>query len=184
MKKIIYSIWIFVLTIFLVQDYLYIIPYNQDAFFDIWPKDIVFSLRWFVLFNLATFSMLPLLKKKKIGFLAIVLFLGIIMKPILIKKVPKQTAEEFVFEKEEDLFKIIDAYNADQNLEKINSKIQSIGIEHFSVEKDVYVFTINSFSENSTGIVLNKKEKLPKNILSSKTNFEYLFGDWYVFRTT
>lgn len=175
-KKYVYFVFLAVITFFAFRDYTYVIPYDVSYFSSLyWPIESPYSMWWIVLMIASLLSMQPLIQKKWYAVLGAILFVGIAVKPIFIKQVPKQSALEFYNEREKELNEIIN-----ENAEDIQQKdIQSLGFEELVVEQDCYIFIVNSFKYDSYGLIYCAQNKLPNQILESDYSATKLKDHWY-----
>ncbi|MCT4560369.1 MAG: hypothetical protein N4A41_03250 [Crocinitomicaceae bacterium] len=143
-----------------------------------------YSWTWVFLLLSSFFLTLPLFRKRLIGILGLLLFVGVCIKPILIPKTPKEDAISFLKTREKAMIQMIRKHQDSGDIRVIDEEIKNLGFEQLIVEGDIFIFIIHSLIDNSYGFCYRKDHDLPKNILDASTHFEMIDEHWYLFSTT
>jgi len=186
-KNILYIIVVLSLGYLLYKEYTYVIPYNYDwfmSFFSIIPIESTYSWTWIFLLITGILLTLPLLKKNSIGLVGLILLIGVISKPIIIKKTPIEDSLTFFENRKVGMNQFINEHKASGEKRIINEEIKALGFEQFKIEGDTYIFIIHSLIDNGYGFCYDEDGVLPNNILSSSTFFEKIYSNWYRFTTS
>lgn len=169
----------FILGYILYQDYTFEIPYNYKwSFLDTFS---IYSFSWFFLLVIGFLLSLALLNKKPIGFVGLFLLIGVLLKPVFINEIPRQTAKEFILENEDTLNKVITTSQNGTDYKAVNEIVEGLGLLNFHIKDHGYFFTVNGFLGDSYGICLLEKEffKETQNEIGNK--YKRLMGNWYQF---
>lgn len=183
-----YLTWIAFSILMLYHDYTHIIPYIIHPFsfsgFNPLLKTDTISLVWLILLFASLPALAPLLHKKALGLLGLLLFTGVCLKPFVIGKTPKETARQFVLTHKHQMKTIIKMYEQSGKSPAINKAVEKLDFEQLIVEGDTYIFIIDSLLDNSHGFFFDKNDHPPKHILNAHTWHKKLSKNWYVYSTT
>lgn len=187
-KNIFYVVVVLALGFVLYREYTYEIPYNYDwfmsAFFSIIPIESTYSWTWIFLLIMAVLLCLPLFKKRAIGLLGLVLLIGIICKPILVKETPVQDPISFFEPRKKEMIEFINKYKKSKENRIVNEEIEQLGFEQFQIEGDTYIFIVYSLIDNGYGFCYDEDGVIPTSILGASSFFEKIDSNWYKFTST
>ena len=180
-RQIIYFLVIIGLTLLLIREYSYIHPYNPGMGL-LGPKWTYTSTKtptwWFLL--IASFLLVsPLIRKQKIGFFGLLLFIAILIRPYVQNKFPEETVNEFYSKRKIELNEIVKK-NEPKNQTIIGEEIKKAGFEKLIVEDSIYYFFF--FNEDFPfGICYTESKSFPDktSIIGSDLKFNEIEQNWY-----
>lgn len=185
LRRVLYFVWLATLGYIGFKDFTHVVPYNSGVFDYLFSdQDQVTNTVWLFVVVGSLLSLFPLLKKDKIGLLALLVLIPCICKPLVIDEVKKESAVEFFEARERQLGKLIEDYKLDTDLEKVRTAAEELGFSNFTVVDNSYIFTVNGILDNSHGFVYDEDAILPKTIYQSSTSYEPFKGNWFRFFTT
>ncbi len=179
-KNILYVFTISILTYILYREYTYEIPYNYDYFvnelFSFIPIRSTYSWTWIFLLGMSILGCLPLFKKKLIGIIGLLLFIGVIIKPFIIKETPEQSSISFFKSRKNEMYRIIQNLKKSKQQRIINKEIENLGFEQLEIKDNTYIFMVRSLLDNGYGFLYSRSGKIPLDLYAKKIE-----GSWYTF---
>lgn len=174
-----------ILAFFIVRDYMHKVPYKLD-FLDglFWPVDSPVTITWVVLLVFSIIATIPLFQKHLIGGLGLVLLVAVIAKPVFIKKVPRETAKDFLEKRATTIQQLLKKYKNSGKKRIVTPELASIDIQQLIIQGDTYVFVVDSMLDNAYGLLYDEDGTLPESVLNATTSFTPIGGKWYEFSTT
>lgn len=184
-KVIVYLILLFFLGFLLVQEYIYVHPYNSGYSF-LGPRwkyvsTLTFTW-WFVLFGSIILT-LPLIRKQKIGLLGLFLLIITIVRPQVHNKFPEEQAIDFYKARKKKLIQVIQSYDKRQNKTIKNQIIIGMDFQQLTIFEGTYYFLLYD-DEIPTGICYDRDGKLPMKNFGRKLKYTKLDKNWYEFDYT
>ncbi len=122
------------------------------------------------------------MRKQKIGFLGLMLFLAVLIKPIIQPKLRKETATEFYTARKVVLKQLVKKYPNQPDRKMITPAIEKLDFEELIIVDGNYFFLV--WDENYPypyGIYYSEKRELPSKILDSSIRCKKLEKNWYEF---
>jgi len=180
-KKFLYVLMIVVMILLLIREYLYIHPYNPSPslFGPKWTYISTKTFTWWFLLGTSLVFITPLIRKQKIGFFGLVLFVAVLIRPLVQEKFPEQSVGEFYSERKVDLKDIVS--NTEMKNQTIsNERIKKLGFEKLIVQDSIFYFFCYD-EEFLVGICYTQQEQLPKRSLTfgRYLKFNEIENEWY-----
>ena len=133
---------------------------------------------WFLL--ISSFILItPLVRKQKIGFVGLILFFAVLIRPIIQNKFPEETVIEFYTKRKKELSEIVNQTDI-KNKTIINQGIKKVGFEKLIVQDSIYYFFFFD-EEFPFGICYTERNSLPSDILTFGRNLKFneIEKHWY-----
>lgn len=165
-----------------MREYTYVHPYNPGwgAFGPKWKYVSTITFTWWFLLVASLFMLIPLLKKKKVGFLGLALLILVGIRPLVQSKFPEETAREFYEDRKDKLNRIVQKTPVrDQEYSTI--AIFEAGFEQLIVKDSVYYFFCYEGFE--FGLCYKDGDSLPSKMKKFDRNLKITPVDlnWYEF---
>lgn len=180
-RHILYFLVVIGLSLLLYREYTYIHPYNPGMGW-LGPKWTYFSTKtisWWFIFISSFLLVTPLIKKQLIGFLGLILFISVAIRPLIQNKFPEETVHEFYAKRKKQLNEIVNKTEIkDQTL--MNQEINNAGFEKLIVKDSIYYFFF-CHEDFLFGICKSQRQNLPKNTENFGRNIKFneIEKDWY-----
>jgi hypothetical protein len=175
----IYFSVLIILTYLLVQEYLYIHPYNPGMGWlgPRWKYESTKTILWWFLLFASIVLITPLLRKQKIGILGLLLFIGVIIRPQVQNKFPEETIKEF-YAKRQGKFESLIQKTKNKNQVLTDKNILDLGFEKLIIKDSIYYFFF--YDENLPfGICYSPKNQLDNEAFGLNIDYIKFKENWY-----
>lgn len=178
----IYLSVLLILAYLLLKEYTYVHPYNT-GFFILGPKWTYAStctFTWCFLVISSIVMVTPLFRKQKAGFLGLLLFILVLIRPIVQYNFPEETAVEFYKDRKMMLNQIVKQYPNHKNRTIITDDIKELGFDNLTIHQNTYYFMVCS-EEWPFGVCYNDNSKLSTENFGNYLKYKKIDKNWYEF---
>ena len=180
LSRFLYYLVVGLLFLILVREYTYVHPYNPGwgAFGPKWKYVSTITFTWWFLLISSFLLIIPLIKKRKHGFLGLALFIFVTIRPILQDKFPEESAKDYYLDRKEKLNKMVNSISPEDE-EYRTDAINQLGFDELIVKDSIYFFFCLEGFE--IGLCYKEGNELPKNIkgFGKKMKFTPIDKHWY-----
>ncbi|MFN6074704.1 MAG: hypothetical protein ACK476_12455 [Fluviicola sp.] len=180
-RKILYCLILLGLSFLLFREYRYIHPYNPGwgMLGPKWTYSSTKTFTWWFLLISSFILITPLIRKQKIGFIGLLVFTVVLIRPFIQNKFPEETVSEFYSKRKKELSETVKQIEI-KNHVVINQDIKNLGFEKLIVKDSIYYFFFFD-EEFPFGICYTKRKNLPKNTLTFGRTLKYniIENEWY-----
>lgn len=181
-KNFLYLFLISIVAFFLYKEYTYIIPYNRDPFYSLFVPDTTpFNISWIVIMIVSVVLSLPVLFKRKIGFLGVILLIIASLKPYFLSEFPVESQFAFFRERKIEMLQLVKKYKHRKNCIIESSDVKDLGFEQLDINGDSYNFVVHSLLDYGYGFTYDSDEKLPEYAIAFSSVKGKIEKHWYYF---
>ncbi len=176
----IYLIVLLGFTFLIFKEYTYVRSYRDCG--NLYASSSSTSITWFLLVFSSAVMIIPIFRKQKIGYLGLMLFVGVLLLPQVHPKIMEETAKQFYVTREVELKLLVKKYSNHPDRKIIKPSIKELDFEKLHIIDGNYFFLVwDEDYPYPYGICYSEFDNLPSRIFDRPMNYTELEEDWYAF---